>query len=79
MAANSVVTQIQCSIYKNGTIYKYGNSGGASGWTTASCLVYANGTTDYFNLYGNLTGAAPFIYGSYNQVTSFSGVLVRSA
>jgi hypothetical protein len=67
-----------CVIYKNGTSYKYGAD--ISGWsTTASALVYLNGSTDYVELYGFLgTGSATTLI-SGSVATFFQGVLVRAA
>jgi hypothetical protein len=69
------------TIYKNGASFRGGsnvlvNSGNQYG-TTVSALVYANGTTDYFEIYvyvtNSCTASASF------QSTWFTGCMVRSA
>ena len=69
------------TIYKNGASFKGGsnvlvNSGNQYG-TTVSALVYANGTTDYFEVYvyvtNSCTASASF------QSTWFTGCMVRGA
>jgi hypothetical protein len=64
-------------IYKNGSRYKdlanYGGSGGAYG----SATVYCNGSTDYIEIYGNLsTGQA---LDNRSLTTYFQGTLIRGA
>lgn len=71
------------SLYKNGSIYKYF---GAINPTTAlnnftgcgSITVYANGTTDYFEVYIYTTGTSPATYGG-QSLTWFTGSMVRGA
>lgn len=68
------------AIYKNGTLYKYGNfvnSAVTFGGFTVSSIVYCNGSTDYVEIYGAFT---------FSQATSsgiafsyFNGCLVRGA
>jgi hypothetical protein len=69
-----------CWVYKNGTSYKRGVeiAGTISLATfepTVSCLVYMNGTTDYIEIYGYMTGTAP----SMNGDRWFDACLIRSA
>lgn len=71
-------------IYKNGSAYKLGNTSSlayASGATfTASDLIFCNGSTDYIELYGNVTGVSPsFFYTNPAVCCSMSGCLVRTA
>ena len=73
------------TIYKNGTNYQYGDftntaSGASSFGLTTSSLIYLNGSTDYVELYGLISGSGScaFITTS-GTVNWFSGVLVRSA
>ena len=70
------------AIYKNGTIYV----GGTDTRTTTNSLagfvsdvVYFNGTTDYVELYGYISGRTTFAGGGSGQVTVFSGSMVRGA
>ena len=68
-------------LYRNGNIYKVGNdfSGNNNVSNCVSCIGYANGTTDYFEIYciqlsgGSLTLANA----AYN--TWFTGAMIRSA
>jgi hypothetical protein len=80
--ASGVVVII--AIYKNGAAYTRGTGGYLNSATgdiemTASALIYANGTTDYFDVYVfQNSGGAKDIYNS-DTLTSFSGFLARSA
>lgn len=69
------------SIYKNGSLLVQGSTtptaSGASGQIlTLATLLYANGTTDYFEIYG-YSGGTQINSGLSN--TNFSGFLARSA
>jgi hypothetical protein len=72
-------------IKKNGTTYYDGNylptSNASNQWTVVvSNILYMNGTTDYVELWGYLTGTGiQFSGGASGGVTYFSGALVRSA
>ena len=77
--------EAQCALYKNGSIYKITTdmSMGTSGaqWNQCgSSLVYANGSTDYFQIraYQN-SGASRTLYGGNTWSTWFNGILVRTA
>jgi hypothetical protein len=79
VTANVVLSQL----YKNGSAFKAGNREQASGqytWQVLSTLVYANGTTDYFEVYAyqNSGGSVNIDYGPVNE-TYFQACLVRSA
>ena len=83
-SATTVTRQI-IFIYKNGVIYKGGTdlypaTGTANSRGLVSSLVYANGTTDYFEIYVflNATGT---ITTSVNSTwdTWFNGSMVRAA
>lgn len=81
--AGTNMTYANCAIFKNGSIYKYGNNASAlSGeWVSVTAdIVYLNGTTDYVELYASgivAAGTVTIFSGSSN--TYFSGALVRSA
>lgn len=67
-------------IYKNGNIYKRGNTAnpnGNYGGVLVSCLVYLNGSTDYVELWGH--GAGSFSLETGVESVWFSGALVRAA
>jgi hypothetical protein len=79
VTANVVLSQL----YKNGSAFKAGNREQASGqytWQVISTLVYANGTTDYFEIYAfqNSGGSVNIDYGPVNE-TYFQACLVRGA
>lgn len=83
LSASNNVTSVSTGLYKNGTLYATSStvSGGTSGFSNAtSVVVYLNGTTDYVELYGFVTGTSPFLdYNSDGLCCSFSGCLVRAA
>ena len=68
-------------IYKNGSVAKQGvdgiGNGANSNGTNASALIYANGTTDYFELYVNGNNAQSAASGA--TTTYFQAYLARSA
>lgn len=74
------VTRVIAAIYKNGSLYKFGND-----FTTAAgeqrsivnSLVYCNGSTDYVEIYGLPFGGSNF--GSGIENCYFNGSLVRAA
>jgi len=81
-AASSTAGGASVSIYKNGSeVRRSAITNTVSGTNTAlilSAIIYANGSTDYFEAYAwNNNG--PFNMGSNNALQSFSGALVRSA
>ena len=79
------MTGVVSSLYKNGSQYALNQS--ALGTNSViqsvslSIIAYANGTTDYFEMYVqlNASGGSPVISGSSSRPTSFSGCLVRAA
>ena len=81
----SAATRMLITFYKNGsslyTVYDVSNS--APGRGSGSVLVYANGTTDYFEVYGYLTTGSGLAfesdYGGAGYQTWFSGNFVRAA
>jgi len=77
--------ECQVNIYKNGGFYRSGtdiSTGSNSSFyaLTISALVYANGTTDYFEIFVYQTsGATKNVYGSPSLQTYFQGCLLRGA
>jgi hypothetical protein len=67
-------------LYKNGALFAHGSdiAGTTVRAVSGSVLVYANGTTDYFEMYG-LTSVTSFIGGVEGVQTYFTGAMVRSA
>lgn len=79
LAPNAAICGIGVFLYKNGSLYKNlsnnvsisGNSGGGG------CLVYLNGSTDYFEIYGSFSvGQATQ---ALAQSTYFQASMVRAA
>ena len=76
---------LYAAIYKNGSLYQYGGiqniTVGSSGQSqTINTLVYLNGTTDYIELYGLISGSGTCSYNvSGSSLNYLNGVLVRSA
>jgi hypothetical protein len=72
-------------IYKNGTEHKRGTNesgseAGSSFFTmTVSCIVYANGTTDYFQLYVQQGSGGNRTISEYQQISYFQGCMLRGA
>jgi hypothetical protein len=76
LAAGANVTNINASIYKNGSAVSVG-SNPVCGANTNSALVYLNGSTDYVELYGTFnSGQNTFANNAY---TYFQACLVRVA
>ena len=69
-------------LYKNGSSYKRSNGVFVASineqYVTGSALAYANGTTDYFEIYAYLAGGGT-VYGAAVQYSFFQGVLVKAA
>ncbi len=68
---------LSTSIFKNGTLYKYGSFGTTMYQSSVSSLVYLNGSTDYVELY--TYGASAFDSQNGIAATYFNGAMVRSA
>ena len=69
-------------LYKNGALYKRGNRQDVAGVVaiSISSLVYLNGSTDYVEIYGTVTGTSPTFYGDSSATyTWFNGALIRTA
>ena len=78
IAGGGGATEIIAIIYKNGAVFKSGADGGTASFrTVVSSLVYANGTTDYFEIYC-YSGAARTTEAT-SSATWFNGTLVRAA
>ena len=70
-------------IYKNGSVFKWGNAIPNDVATGVVCqvnaLVYFNGSTDYVEIFGFQSSGGALNIGSSSSVLAFSGVLVRGA
>jgi hypothetical protein len=84
--ASGTITRIIVGVYKNGTLWKFGNYMGPvtadnlRGVAVVSTMVYLNGSTDYVELYGYSTATSPLFAGdSTGQQVFMNGFLARSA
>ena len=83
--ASVSMSALYSAIYKNNALYQYGGIqnitvGVAGQGLTVNSLVYLNGTTDYVELYGLITGTGTCTYTvSGSSLNWFNGVLVRSS
>ena len=76
-------TENAIGIYKNGALYKSGNQSTFSAVggfvnSTATALVYLNGTTDYIELFGYVNATTPAFGGSQSG-TFMQAAMVRPA
>jgi hypothetical protein len=81
-ASSTTATRAYGMIYKNGSLYIQGSDGSPiTGGTcsTASAVIYLNGSTDYVEFYALIVAAAASIFGSGSTYTYFSGAMVRAA
>ena len=83
--ANTTLKAMWSSIYKNGTVYKYGvytqmTTVSGDGITCGSALIYMNGSSDYVQMYGWVEGGGgtPRFYAGSVAETRFDGVWIRS-
>lgn len=77
VVGGNVSTELIACLYKNGGLWHYGSDVVSGYISTGSAVVYANGSTDYFELYAYTT-LANNIYQNINR-TYFTGALVRAA
>ena len=81
-SGNSTCLYGNLVLYKNGAIFRSLTSLVATSVSSIgnSCLVYANGSSDYFEIYAYTTTPSVSLYGdASNNYTWFNGTLVRSA
>jgi hypothetical protein len=86
-ATASSITQTIAALYKNGSVYARGSDNVVSVATTLAAtagtfneIIYMNGSTDYIELYGFVTGTSPsFNFTNANITSRFSASMVRSA
>jgi hypothetical protein len=79
----STASGIVGALYKNGSVYEYGliNSSAVTSQAYSNAtLVYMNGTTDYLEVYINLTGTGTLTAAAASGTTNYmSGFLARGA
>jgi cytoskeletal protein CcmA (bactofilin family) len=84
-SAVTSMTAIYCQIYKNGSLYQNGSIENITVGTSPqgvliSSLVYLNGSTDYVELWGTITGTGACSFTtSAGTVNWFNGILIRTA
>ena len=69
------------TIYKNGSLYLYGNTvpNTNGGYITVNGLVNCNGSTDYIETYALQNSGVSLSFGSSTSQFQFSGAMIRSA
>jgi hypothetical protein len=75
---STAITRVLISLYKNGVEYMRGGDILAGNAVSLSSVVYMNGTTDYLELYGYLTGTG-LLFRCEDVASSFSASMVRAA
>ena len=84
-ASATNLVNASCVVYKNGSLYIQGGTLNTAPISSAqmvgiNTVVFLNGTTDYLELWGVVTGTSPsFNYFSANVTSTFSAALIRSA
>lgn len=78
MAPNTSTTATQTAIYKNGSLLKRTFSNTTNAIQEVTALIYLNGSTDYIEGWGYLTGITPAIQANIDQ-TYFQASMVRGA
>jgi hypothetical protein len=73
-------TILQLNLYKNGSVYLLSDNRPTFGVLSANIndVVSMNGTTDYVEIYGYITGTSPQFFGT-TSYSRFSGSMARSA
>jgi hypothetical protein len=77
---NDFYTGVAIAIYKNGSLFKYGNFylASSTGGSVVSTLISFNGTTDYIECYAAFTGSAQLVAGG-PAFSYFQAYLARGA
>ena len=84
-SSGTSMSNITPAIYKNGAVYQYGvvlNGvyGNAAQAACGSTLIYLNGSTDYVEFYGLITGTGACVFTAASGTVNYlTGSLVRSA
>jgi len=84
ITASTSNTDVLCVIYKNGSIFKWGAyitrlATNFDAGSVVSSLIYLNGSTDYVELYGYISGTGTLQFIGSQQRTYFQGCLLRGA
>ena len=74
---------ILSAVFKNGSRFKDGSinpiNNAQGGWSSVSCVIYLNGSTDYVELYGYMAGPATLTTQTAVHATYFQAAMVRGA
>jgi hypothetical protein len=78
---SSSTTRAIVVIYKNGSAFKFGNDASAQvNSLNVNALMYFNGSTDYAELYGWISGTGTLVFqGTVGTNTYFQASIIRSA
>lgn len=71
-------TRIILNLFKNGSLYKGGEDSTSPVRNVGSSLVYANGSTDYYEVYVYASGGTPTLTSTGTVSIYFNGAMVRS-
>jgi hypothetical protein len=76
---NATNAGMNLMLYKNGSLFKrlFNTNNTTTFHVSGSTLVFANGSTDYFEIYGTISSGQALVANAY--ATYFSGSLVRAA
>lgn len=80
--ANSSITRLLVSVYKNGAEFYRGTDINVSSQQiilSSSTIMYMNGSTDYIELYVYLQGSSQVYYSSQAECARMSACMVRAA
>ena len=80
LGSGTGLTQIACRLHKNGSIYKsaYVKLGSVTdAQVSVATVIFMNGTTDYLELFGTITGATPVFFAGVTA-TSMSACWLRT-
>jgi len=77
--ATTSVSRGFIQVYKNGGTFKYLSDLTSPNRSGGSCLIYMNGTTDYIELYGYMTGTGTLYFDNSSYGTYFQAAMVRAA
>ena len=82
--SGTIPTNYDIYLYKNGSSYRtYLSINISSGSTTLissiGAVIYLNGSTDYLEVYADITATSPTFSANTTNTSSFSGSLIRSA
>lgn len=82
--SSGATTNYSAFIFKNGSEYsrcqtKFSTAVVSEGMQMVSGVVYLNGSTDYVEIYANITGTSPYLYGGGQTRQFVNGCLLRAA